>query len=141
MERQKLKDEVFLRMAEDLSRLSTCLDKQVGCILTTRDSIIIATGYNGAPRGIPHCTQKNFCWVERRNGDKTYCMSAHAEQNALVQCIRPQDIWTCYTTLSPCIVCVKLLANTGCQRIVFKHEHRDPKPKEFWKMKGGWLGL
>lgn len=60
------------------------------------------------------------------------CEAVHAEQNAILQCRNPDEIVTAYVTLSPCKPCVKLLMNTGCQRIVFLQEHTDLWPREQW---------
>jgi deoxycytidylate deaminase len=57
---------------------------------------------------------------------------AMSQQNALLQCKNINDIHTVYLTLSPCIVCIRMLMNTTCQRIVFINEHRHPEPKEMW---------
>lgn len=131
MERMN-KDEVYMFMATALSKRSTCLDKQVGCIIINSMNEIIASGYNGAPRGMPHCIDINFC----RKDNNGICYSAHAEQNALLQCKVPEQIDTVYTTLSPCINCIRILLNTPCNRIVFKHEHKHPEPRLLWKVTG-----
>lgn len=68
------------------------------------------------------------------------CEAVHAEQNAILQCARPDDIATAYVTLAPCKACLKLLLNTGCRRLVFAERLDDmshlamwPEPREvFW---------
>ena len=127
------RDKLYLGMANKLAKFSTCLDKQVGCLLVDKDHFIIATGYNGAPHKYPHCTDNSFC----RKVAGEACLSAHAEQNALIQCNNFKRIYTCYTTLSPCITCIKMLMNTPCKRIIYLHEHRDPVPRELWEQTGG----
>ena len=57
-------DEYFMQMAELTSKRSTCLRRQVGAVII-KDKHIIATGYNGAPRGVPHCSQKGGCLREQ----------------------------------------------------------------------------
>lgn len=139
MERQRIKDIIYLQMAENLSRLSTCLDKQVGCILLDKHYRVLATGYNGAPKGMDHCSDTNYCY---KIEDKEPCIAAHAEQNALAQCKDPDAIHTCITTLSPCVTCISMLMNTKCWRIVFKQEHRHPEPKKRWLDMGGeWINV
>jgi len=129
-------DETFLAIATVLSKRSTCLDKQVGCVLVNATNKILATGYNGAPVGYIHCIDTGYCSKEYFESDKK-CLSAHAEQNALIQCVKPEEIHTAYLTLSPCLSCVKMLLNTGCQRIVFLKKHRHPEAKLFWR--GEWV--
>lgn len=125
------KDETFLRMAEELAQQSTCLDKQVGCVITNKYNLIIGTGYNGAPRGYKHCTDLGYC-IKEKHGIASRCPSAHAEQNALIQCKHPNEIWTVYTTLSPCISCIRMILNTTAERIVFRKEHIHPEPRQLW---------
>lgn len=129
-------DEVYMRMAFELSQRSTCLDKQVGCIITNSKNEIIATGYNGAPRGIIHCIDIGFC-LKKKTGNKDSCPSAHAEQNALSQCRVPEQIHTIYVTLSPCINCIRIIMNTPCKRIVFLKEHKHHEARDLWK--GEWV--
>ena len=126
------KDEVYLRMAEALAWRSTCLDKQVGCIIINKKNEIIATGYNGAPRGWVHCIDTGICLVEKF-GSKNRCPSAHAEQNALMQCRVPEQIHTIYVTLSPCINCIRIINNTPCKRIVFLKRHSHLEVRKMWK--------
>ena len=130
------KAECFLRMAQTLAKRSTCLDKQVGCIITNDKNEIIASGYNGAPRGEQHCTDLGYCKAEFY-GSKEYCPSAHAEQNALLQCRVPEQIHTIYLTLSPCINCIRIINNTPCETIVFIQEHAHVVPKTMWR--GEWI--
>jgi len=125
-------------MAKILSERSTCLDKKVGCIITNRQNEIIASGYNGAPRHWVHCNDLGYCIANRFN-NKGLCPSAHAEQNALLQCRVPEQIWSIYVTLSPCINCIRIINNTPCKRIIFIHEHRHPEAKNLWL--GKWIQI
>ena len=131
-----LRDEAYLRIAEVLAWRSTCLDKKVGCVITNRKNEIIATGYNGAPRGKIHCIDTGICLVDKL-GSKDNCPSAHAEQNALLQCRVPEQIHTIYTTLSPCVNCIRIINNTSCKRIVFLHQHSHAAVRKMWE--GAWI--
>ncbi len=133
---RRTKNYTYLHIAQVLSHRSTCLDKQVGCIITNKQNEIIASGYNGASRGYPHCIDIGHCAKETLN-NPNFCPSAHAEQNALLQCRVPNQIHTLYTTLSPCISCIRILMNTPCERIVFETEHNHPESKTMWK--GEWI--
>lgn len=135
MKRANLTD-TFMQMAITLSKRSTCLDKQVGCIITNSKNEIIATGYNGAPRGYLHCTDIGFCRKDCSDNSND-CPSAHAEQNALLQCRVPEQIHSIYVTLSPCISCLRIIMNTPCERIIYMHEHKHPEAKTMWK--GEWI--
>ena len=108
------RDEYFLRIAIATAARSTCLDRQVGCVLVDPMGNIIATGYNGAPRGMEHC---NECGVAQ-TGEKEVCPAAHAEQNAMLHA-HCDNIDACYCTLEPCIHCTRMLMNTACRKVVF----------------------
>ena len=130
------KDKTYLSLALTLAQRSTCLDKQVGCVIVNAKSEIIATGYNGSPRGEPHCIDLGYCIKDSCQRNINKCPSAHAEQNALTQCRVPEQIHTIYLTLSPCVSCIRIIMNTPCKRIVFAKEHRHPEAKQMWK--GEW---
>ncbi len=68
------------------------------------------------------------------------CEAVHAEQNALVQCARPDEIHTAYVTLAPCPNCTKLLLNTGCRRILVAENHQGRTGLDLWQKAGReWL--
>ena len=117
-------DEYFMAIAVMVSGRSTCPRKSVGAVLV-KDNQILATGYNGSIRGMPHCTDVG-CMME--NG---HCVATvHAEANAIVQAARhgvSVDGATIYVTASPCWNCFKLLANAGIRRIVYKEFYRDDR--------------
>ena len=82
-------DEYFMDFAVLTARRSTCLRRQVGAVIV-QDKHIIATGYNGAPRGIAHCGEREGgCLREEKgvpSGEKhELCRALHAEQNAIIQ--------------------------------------------------------
>lgn len=108
------KDEYFMDIARTVAKRSTCLDKQVGCVLVNDKGIILSTGYNGAPRGMEHCS---VCRVAQTHS-KNFCPAAHAEQNALLYAM-PDDIYACYCTLEPCVICTRMLMNTACTKVIF----------------------
>ncbi len=142
MEREPT-DHYFLRLAKLTSTRGTCPRRKVGCILVDSSRRVLATGYNGVPRGFPHCIETPCPGAGCPSGSALEkCIATHAEQNALLQCGDVDRIHTCYTTTSPCIHCTKLLLNTGCTRIVFLEEYPHTQSKELWLMasrKCEWL--
>lgn len=124
------RDDYYMELALATSRRSTCLDKQVGCVLVSKTGIVLATGYNGAPRGFEHCSDLGYCKKDV-TGNPSDCPSAHAEQNALLYA-HPDQVHQCYVNLSPCINCIRMLLNTSCQEIVFLQEHRHPEARNMW---------
>ena len=142
-------DEYFMRIAAEVARRSTCLRRNVGAVLVM-EKRILATGYNGAPRGLPHCAETG-CLREQRNvpsGERhELCRGLHAEMNALLQAaaygIRILDA-TLYSTNFPCSLCTKMLINCGVQRIVVAADYPDPMSKEMLSQAGvtvDWLKL
>lgn len=125
-------DEYFMEMAELTAKRSTCLRRQVGAVIV-QDRHIIATGYNGAPRGIDHCAErKEGCLREQLNvpsGERhELCRALHAEQNAIIQAATlGQSIegGTIYITNQPCVICAKMIINSGIRRIVVKEGYPD----------------
>jgi len=131
------KDQWLLRLAEVASLRGTCARRKVGCVLADKDGHILSLGYNGPASGLPHCTDQPCAGVDQPSGHGLdLCEAIHAEQNALLQCHDVKEIVTAYTTVSPCVTCVKLLMNTSCQRIVFGEEYAHSSSRELWVSMG-----
>ncbi|WP_005032177.1 deoxycytidylate deaminase [Holophaga foetida] len=114
-ERSHLKDQVFMNMALELSRLGTCCRLKVGCILLRPDGGIASAGYNGALPGMPHCTPET-CGPNQR------CLhTSHAEENALGFC--DGLVSTAYVTHEPCLTCTRALIRRGVRRVVYFHPY------------------
>lgn len=117
-------EDVFMAVAAAVSLRGTCPRRQVGCVLVTYQNTILATGFNGAPRGAVHCLDRPCPGAALSHGaGLDRCAAIHAEQNALIQCSDPFAIEACYTTAFPCMHCFKMLANTGCRRIVYQSKY------------------
>jgi dCMP deaminase len=97
---------------------STCSRRAVGCVLTS-SNIVVATGYNGSPRGMTHCISKGCLTNEA--GACINCV--HAELNACLQCIGPAD--TAYCTDTPCLTCLRALLNKGVRTVFFWRHYED----------------
>lgn len=131
-------DEYFLAMAALVSLRATCRRRRVGCVLVDRHKHVLATGYNGVARGVTHCIDRACAGANLPSGKGLdLCEAIHAEQNALLQCRDAKEIDTAYITASPCITCVKLFMNTGCNRIVFLEEYPHAAARNLWK--GEWI--
>ena len=134
-------DEYFMKVTRTVTERSTCLRRHVGAILV-RNKRILATGYNGAPRGLKHCAEVG-CLRERMgvaSGERhELCRGLHAEQNALLHAashgIRIEGS-TLYTTTCPCSACAKMLINGGIVRIVAAEDYPDEMAKEMFEQAG-----
>ncbi len=113
-----------MNIAREVATRSTCDRKHVGAVIV-RDKSILATGYNGSVRGLPHCDDEGHLMEEG------HCVrTVHAEANAIVQAARNGmriDGAGIYVTASPCWGCFRLIANAGIVKIVFGEFYRDQK--------------
>jgi len=123
-------DEYFMEIAEVVRKRSSCLRRKVGALIV-KDRRILATGYNGAPSGIPHCGEVGCLRAQLGvpSGERhELCRGIHAEQNAIVQAAYlgvSIDGSTLYCTNQPCVLCAKMLINAGVKRIVIKEGYPD----------------
>lgn len=128
-------DKRFIDMAQLVSTWSSCFqtNRQVGAVIV-KNKRVMTTGYNGAASGIKSCKERGSCLRRELNitsGTRhEICYATHAEQNAIIQaaklgvCI---DGATLYCTHQPCVICAKMIINSGIKRIVYK----DGYPDEF----------
>jgi dCMP deaminase len=121
-------DEYFMRIAKEVATRATCDRKHVGAVIV-RDKSILATGYNGSIKGLPHCDEDGHMMVDG------HCVrTIHAEANAVIQAARNGvriDQACIYVTASPCWNCFKMIANAGINRIGFGEFYRDERIFEF----------
>ena len=128
-------DDYFLKVAKLISSRSTCLRRQVGAVIVI-EKRILATGYNGAPQGLPHCAEVG-CRREKegvpRGERQELCRGLHAEQNAIIQAalygisIRGAFL---YSTHKPCSICARMIINSGIKRIVIANGYPDKMARE-----------
>jgi len=112
-------NEYMMKIVDVIATRATCSRRQVGCVIVDDVSHIIATGFNGVPKGYPHCTDTPCGGEGYDTGEGLdACLSTHAEQNALIQCRRPNDVDTIFVSTSPCMSCAKLIANSSCIKVV-----------------------
>ena len=131
-------DEYFLNIAKLVSERSTCLRRNVGAILV-KDKKILATGYNGAPTNIMHCSKTGCIRIKLNvpSGQRhELCRGLHAEQNSLLQAAlhgvsAKESIL--YSTIQPCIICAKMLINAGIKKIVILGKYPDKMSASFLK--------
>ncbi len=115
----------------DVSRRATCVRAEVGAIIV-KDKRILTTGYNGAPKGLPHCLDDGCEMV------LGHCArSLHAEQNAILQGALhgvALEGGTIYTTHQPCHTCAKMIINAGLVRVVYAGLYPDELAMKYLKM-------
>ena len=123
-------DRYFMKIAEVVAERSTCLRRHVGAVLV-KDKQILSTGYNGAPKGLPHCREVGCLREQLKvpSGQRhELCRGLHAEQNAIIQAaVHGVSIAgsVAYINITPCIVCAKMLINADVRTIVVSEFYAD----------------
>ena len=123
-------DEYFMEMAELARKRSTCLRRGVGAVIV-KDNHVLATGYNGSPAGIAHCSEAGCLRAQMNvpSGQRhELCRGLHAEQNAIIQAAKIGVSIagaTLYCTHYPCSICAKMIVNAGISRIVYIYPYPD----------------
>lgn len=123
-------DNYFMTIAHCVSSRTTCIRRSVGAVVV-KDKRILATGYNGVPTGLKHC--KEYGCIREQNhipsGQRhEMCRGLHAEQNAIIQAAKTGTNLSdsiLYCTTFPCIVCAKMLINTGIKEVVYTTPYPD----------------
>ena len=127
------KERYYLDIAKSVSARSTCLRRQYGAVIVQNDEIV-ATGYNGAPRGETNCCDAGECYRQRigiPHGEQyEKCVAVHAEQNAIISASRREMLGAtlylyghdCVTDAEleaePCLLCRRMIKNAGISKVV-----------------------
>lgn len=141
------KDEYYMGIAMAVSKRSNCIKRHYGAVIVKNDTIV-ATGYNGSPRGGINCCDTGFCHrlkLPSNSGNYSDCRSVHAEQNAIISAsredmlgatlylageelnqgiydIEEEYVYNPIIDCSPCPICARLIENSGIVRVVGKVE-------------------
>lgn len=125
------KDDYYLGIALAVSKRSTCTRRNYGAIIVKNDEII-ATGYNGSPRGAANCCDTGECYRELMqipHGEQyERCVAVHAEQNAIISASRQDCLGaTLYLVgaeqgklidAEPCLICQRMIDNAGISQVI-----------------------
>lgn len=139
------RDTILMSEAALWALRSTCSRAQVGVVIATDDYRPLVSGYNGAPRGMPHCDHTCQCggkgsrhWPSCQ-ADKPCIVSVHAEANAIAYAakngVKIEDAQL-FTTVAPCYVCAQLIINTDIIRVVYQAPHRDMRGVDLLRTAG-----
>ncbi len=123
----------FMELTQKVAEWSSCYqeNRHVGAIIV-RDKRVLTTGYNGAPSGVKSCVEKGEC-LRKKLGIPSgtrheLCYAVHAEQNAIAQAAKLGIVLegaTLYCTHQPCVICAKMIINSGIKRIIYKEGYPD----------------
>ncbi|NHJ48847.1 MAG: cytidine deaminase [Asgard group archaeon] len=134
-------DEYFTAMAELVSTRSTCIRRLFGSVIV-QNNHVISTGYNGAPKDMPHCLDIGCLRDDLKipSGTKhEVCRGVHAEQNAIIQCAIHGESTkgaTLYVTGYPCKICAKMIINSMIDRVVISGAYADTEGIELLEEAG-----
>ncbi len=135
-------DRYFMDIMRAVSKRSTC-DRGFAACVVVKDRRIIATGYAGAPKGLPHCDEvgHEIHEVTMNGSTSKHCIrTTHAEQNAIAQAAKfgtAIDGASVYVNMEPCYTCAKLLINAGIVKVVCdKKYHRAQRSREVLREAG-----
>ena len=145
--------ELYESLAQIVSTRSTCLRAQVGAVII-RDRRIISYGYNGAPPGMPHCTDVG-CLETTVYAEPIHASGAdlsgvevripgcaraiHAEANAIAWAARAGisvEGAELYCTHGPCLSCAQLMLSAGIKFAWWAEDYRDMRGAELLRSAG-----
>ena len=121
-------DAYFMSIAQVVASRSNCVKRKVAAVITL-DRRIIATGYNGTPRGVRNCNEGGCprCNSFAEGGTRLdECLCSHGEENAITQSAYhgvSVKGGTLYTTFSPCLTCTKMIINAGIVEVVYNQDY------------------
>lgn len=114
-------DQHWIKMAWHVAERSTCKRRAVGAV-AVRNNLVLSTGYNGSPAGLPHCTDVG-CLI---GVDKRCKRSVHAETNVILAAARhgvSLEGATLYCTTKPCEACSVMILNSGIDTVVYDEDY------------------
>ena len=133
------KDHYFMNIAIEVAKRSTCTRRKIGAIVVSDVGEIKSSGYNGNPRGLPHCDEMG-CIRDKLgipSGTRLEtCTAVHAEQNALIQAGTNSRGSTLYSTIVPCPICARMILNAQVARVVYIGDYSDLSGVELLKQAG-----
>ena len=119
-------DAYFMMLAKLAAIMATCPKKRVGAVII-KNKRVLATGFNGAPPGLPHCTEVG-CLIFKEEG--TSCRRVlHAEQNAVLQDSKNLEGAILYTSYLPCVDCMKEIVTARITEVVYEEEYPGAKSR------------
>ena len=144
------KRQYYLDIAAEVARRSTCLRRQYGAVIVKNDEIV-ATGYNGAPRGRKNCDELGRCTrqeLQIPSGQRyELCRAVHAEENAIISAARKEMLGSTLflvgrdaqsgqllSSTTPCTLCRRTIINAGIKNVICRVSETEftDTPVEDW---------
>ena len=133
--------EYFFEFANLASQRSACIRRSVGAVIV-KDKMVVSTGYNGPPHGVPHCTEEGCIRDKLKvpSGERhELCRGLHAEQNAIIHAAKSGASINgaeLYCSAKPCSICTKMIINAGIKKVYYLEDYNDPLSDELAKQSG-----
>jgi dCMP deaminase len=124
------KHRYFMGLAILAANQSKCNKRHVGAVIVNDQLHVRAIGYNGVPRGFPHCVEckRSPSYITSALPN---CPGIHAEQNALLQLEDTRFATSMYVTTFPCIHCAKMICNTNIESVYYMTDYNtDPQDRD-----------
>lgn len=137
-------DKRFMELAKTIGTWSSCYqeNRKIGAVIVLNKRIL-TTGYNGAPAGVTSCAERGECMRRKMNipsgTRQEICYAIHAEQNAIIQAAKlgvSIEGATMYCTHQPCVICAKMIVNSGIARVVYGEGYPDEFALQMFAMSG-----
>ncbi|HWQ58173.1 MAG TPA: dCMP deaminase family protein [Clostridia bacterium] len=137
-------DRRFMELAKTIGSWSSCYqeNRKIGAVIV-RNKRILTTGYNGAAAGVASCVERGECMRRKLNipsgTRQELCYAIHAEQNAIIQAAKlgvTIEGATMYCTHQPCVICAKMIVNSGISRVVYGEGYPDEFSLQMFAMSG-----
>ena len=119
-------DSYFMSFTDLAAMRSNCMKRKVGCVIV-KDNRVLATGYNGTPRGFTNCNEGGCyrCNHPLESGPLSTCLCLHAEENALLEAGRSKvetgSILYCNTC--PCLTCSIKIVQVGIKEVIYSQSY------------------
>ncbi|KAF7320475.1 hypothetical protein MKEN_00832400 [Mycena kentingensis (nom. inval.)] len=118
-------DTYFMKLASLASQRSNCMKRRVGAVIV-RENRVVATGYNGTPRGLTNCNEGGCARCNSNSDAQSECVCLHAEENALLEAGRERvgagSVLYCNTC--PCLTCTIKIIQTGVKAVVYNLSYK-----------------
>ncbi len=137
-------DKRFMELAKTIGSWSSCFqeNRKIGAVIV-RNKRILTTGYNGAAAGVVSCVERGECMRRKMNipsgTRQELCYAIHAEQNAIIQAAKlgvSIEGATMYCTHQPCVICAKMIVNSGIARVIYGEGYPDDFALQMFEMAG-----
>lgn len=133
--------EYFFEFANLASQRSACIRRSVGAVIV-KDKMVVSTGYNGPPHGVPHCAEVGCVREQKKipSGERhELCRGLHAEQNAIIHAAKSGvsiNGAELYCSTKPCSICTKMIINAGIKKVYYLEDYNDALTDELAKQSG-----